>query len=368
MATKLNKLTVSCGLNLNASNFKKWIIGYIKSISSEADIPKLKKSSYVALTVMNEELCVYIIKEVLKNIKADHTGMFIIDSDTIQTSISHNDELNRFLRNILLDYNGNIPFENTYCIPKQIAVDFINTFTKNLMLKNNAYNVLAYILTYCSSYITRIAFTFMKYSNKKTLDCEAIKCALDCFVYFNNEMCKVLKDRIDVIVSSIPKEETAEEAEINGETIGETNGETTGKTNEDGTNPDTSGELLADGETDPNQASQKKKAKGKAKAKPKATPKPKAKKSDTPTDGQAKPKAKPKRKATGVVIADPNETEPAQVPPHTPVLSPVDSMLPPSLGDSNVLNPNIQEPEQSGETTEEEEEETEEADENDETD
>lgn len=194
----LTKLTQKTGLNFNVSSFKLWLKNYYtdnekyvsKPKSSKEDEEKAHKDdqkdhipkfngAHVALSAAVETLCQKIMKEVISHTPKDNSGLYNISYNSIRLVVALDNDLKYLFSRSIEIFTKNMSYESSFCIPRKEMIRYIDsTFGKNIHLKPEAYNLLAYLLLRFSIDVANNIYNMMVYANKKTLDFSVVMYAV----------------------------------------------------------------------------------------------------------------------------------------------------------------------------------------------
>lgn len=208
--------TVKAGLNLNINLFRSWLKKFCnknglfvpvstkppkegtkkagEAATAEAEgtaapagkdgeltIPKLK-GAYIAMAAATEVLCNTILRETIAQLGKEPSGLYKISRPAMKYAVMYNDELRFLFGRSLQSFNKNMMYSELFCIPEKEMVEpgkYIETvFGKQFQLEPNAYNLLAFML---NNFLTDVAghiFNIMCYAKKRSLDYDAVICAI----------------------------------------------------------------------------------------------------------------------------------------------------------------------------------------------
>jgi len=198
---KLNKVTIESHLNFNVNIFKKWIKQKLITDEKLCDykdtksIPKLS-GSHIALTAMNEELCKIILEKTIERLKKDKTGLYIITFKELYDVIQVEPELRKNLYQYVDMYDNTLNYKDQYCISEKFIKKYIDdTFNKSIDIRNDAFNLLNYILLKTCVRIIDSAYIVIKAMKRKTIGTKIIISCVS--IHFSGTIHNLIQMKID---------------------------------------------------------------------------------------------------------------------------------------------------------------------------
>lgn len=220
---KLDQLTVKANLNFGVGTFKKWMKQKLiddgkvvkkedKVNGGEKESPPLLSGAHIAIAAMNERLCYIILDKVIKRLKKDITGLYVIKfleiSDILQVDV----ELRHDMFHYMETFDATLSYKDQYCIEEMRVKKFIDDmFGKSVDINNDAFNLLIYLLHKASVRVMNTAFIMMLYAKKKSLSPISIQSAVS--IHFSGTVEHMIKLRIDDAIKSCGSEVEDEELE-----------------------------------------------------------------------------------------------------------------------------------------------------------
>ena len=238
----LTKTTQAANLNMNVNGFKRWLAKYcemndhfveskVKSEEKKEDtkphVPKFH-GVHIALTAAAEIMCTYILKETISQLQKDVAGMYNITRPAIAYAITLNKDLDYIYCRHMQKFDKDMIYCDQFCVSHKEMIDYIDKiYTKNLVLDNKAYNMLAFLLQTFMNVVAHHIVNMMYYAKKTTLNYDVVLYAIKniCSGTLVHDMTLRIEDARSLLL--LEKEEEDEEI----------------KTNEDGTKEEVKAEV-----------------------------------------------------------------------------------------------------------------------------
>jgi hypothetical protein len=171
-----NATTTKAGLAFNVNTVKSSMKSFFETQASEQP---MFSGSHIAMTAMIQKLADVLLRESMKYVTKDKTGMKTVTRPCIKQAICINTDLNEYFYQKMLKFNKNGMYGDQIPVSRKEFDAMCTSMDKSLKLTPKAFNFLAYLLYNSYTDILSTAHQFIKYAKKSTLNAAAVMSAVE---------------------------------------------------------------------------------------------------------------------------------------------------------------------------------------------
>lgn len=200
---KTNSMTENAGLTFNVNPFREGIITYHKNRG--LTVPKVNKA-HVVLSAALEKLCHLLVKEALKHVKKDKTGLKTVTRPVLKYAVMLNKDMDSYYHMHLKSFDPNQDYLSQHPVTKKALRYFLDSkFGKNHHLTNKAFNMLNFLLMTLYIDTLRVSHDLLAFSGKKKINKPTVRFALRVLLK-DTALCASLTEEMNRAFSAIEDE------------------------------------------------------------------------------------------------------------------------------------------------------------------
>lgn len=171
---KTNKSTVLAGLTFNVNTVKNRMKEYF---DSQGSTPPMFSGGHVALTALLEKLYELILKECVKRVGKEKSGVRQVNREALQFCMLLHTGFKNYYSLHLEKYDKDTVYSTALPVEAKHMDTVMKRVDKDLSLTSKAKNLVCYLLERVFIDITSTATQFLSFSGRKSLDA---KCVMYC--------------------------------------------------------------------------------------------------------------------------------------------------------------------------------------------